>query len=96
MASNSSDHLKASRESPLANVASGCLYAVYVVGLSAGMLFVNALFCLSIYPTLPKPDDEQWASRVGQLFFFTVPLIMLVIEWHLLDRLQRLFRSAPR
>ena len=84
------------RERPLANVASGCLYAFYVVALSAGMLFVNALFCLTIYSAIPKIDDEQFAPRIGQLFFFTVPLIMLVIEWHLLDRLQRLFRSGTQ
>lgn len=88
--------LDAVTERPVASVASGCLYAVYVVGLSASMLFVNALICLTVYSALPKPEDEEVASRVGQLFFFTVPLIMLIVEWHLLDRLQRLFRSGPK
>lgn len=84
-----------SGETPLVNITSGCLYAVYVVGLSAGMLFLNALFCLMIYSLLPKPDNEQMASRVGQLFFFIVPLVMLIVEWNLLDRVRRLFRSEP-
>ena len=86
----------AAAERPLANIASGCLYAIYVVSLSAAMLFVNALFCLTIYSAVPKPENEQFAPRVGQLFFFTVPLIMLIVEWHVLDRLQRLFRPGTR
>lgn len=81
-------------ERPIASVASGCLYSFYVVGLSAGMLFLNALFCLAIYALLPKVEDEQIASRLGQLFFFVVPVLMLIVEWNLLDRLQRLFRSG--
>ncbi|MFK7737053.1 MAG: hypothetical protein AB8B50_13540 [Pirellulaceae bacterium] len=80
-------------ERPIASVASGCLYAAYVVTVSAGLLFINALVCLGIYSQLPQAEDEQIASRVGQLLFFVIPLIMLVVEWNLLDRLQRLFRS---
>ncbi|MFN3190051.1 MAG: hypothetical protein ACE361_05965 [Aureliella sp.] len=79
-------------ERPVASVASGCLYAFYVVGLSAGLLFVNALVCLAIYSAVPKFGDDQIAPRIGQLVFFTLPLIMLLVEWNLLDRLQRLFR----
>lgn len=75
----------------MANVASGCLYACYVVLLSSGMLFLNALFCLAAFAAIPKPDD-QTTSRIGQLFFFVVPVLMLIVEWNLLDRLQRLFR----
>lgn len=75
------------------SVASGCLYAAYVVALSAGLLFINALVCLGIFSQLPLPEDEQIASRVGQLMFFVIPLVMLLVEWNLLDRLQRLFRS---
>ncbi len=80
------------RETPLANIASGCLYAVYVVGLSAGLLFLNSLFCTMVYAFVPKLSNEQMASRAGQLFFFVVPLILLIVEWNLLDRVRRLFR----
>ena len=80
-------------ERPVVSVVSGCLYAVIVVALSGGMLFLNALFCLAIYSLLPKVGDEQIASRIGQMIFFVLPLVMLLLEWHLIDRIQRLFRS---
>ena len=80
-------------ERPVVSVVSGCLYAVVVVVASGGMLFVNALFCLAIYSLVPKVGDEQIASRIGQMIFFVVPLAMLILEWHLIDRIQRLFRS---
>jgi hypothetical protein len=79
-------------EAPLTNITSGCLYAAYVVGLSAGLLFLNALFCLSVYGLLPFSENDPMSSRIGQLFFFIVPLLMLIVEWNLLDRLRRLLR----
>lgn len=79
-------------ERPLASTASGCMYSFYVVALSAGLLFINALLCLTIYAAMPKHRDEQIASRIGQMYFFVVPVILLIVEWNLLDRLQRLFR----
>lgn len=80
-------------ERPLISVTSGCLYAFFVVGLSATLLFLNALACLAAYPYFPSVGDEQIGAKLGQLFFFMVPLIMLIVEWHLIDRLQRMFRS---
>ena len=90
------DNFDSVTERPVASIASGCLYAVYVVSLSAGLLFLNALFCLYLYGALPKLDNEQFQARLGQLFYFTVPLLMLILEWHVLDRLQRLFRLGAR
>lgn len=77
---------------PLVNAASGCLYAAYVVAISGGLLFLNALFCLSVYPLLPKANSEEVSSRIGQMFYFIVPVLLLVVEWNLYDRIQRLFR----
>ncbi|MEM7558846.1 MAG: hypothetical protein AAF394_06970 [Planctomycetota bacterium] len=81
-------------ERPVVSVVSGCMYAVMVVVVSGGMLFLNTLFCIAIYGLIPKVANEQVASGVGQLMFFSVPLILLVVEWHLVDRIQRLFRSS--
>ena len=81
-------------ERPLSNTASGCLYASVVVAVSAGLLFLNALLCLSIYAVLPKQGDQNMIARAGQMFFFVAPIVLLVIEWNLLDRIQRLFRSS--
>lgn len=78
---------------PVVSVTSSFLYAVYVVGLSGFLLFLNALFAISVFAALPKPASEDTTARVGQLFFFIVPLLLLILEWNLLDRVHRLFRS---
>jgi uncharacterized membrane protein YwaF len=82
-------------ERPLTSALSGCLYALFVVVASVSMLFVNALLCLTIYSAVPKPGNEEIVARIGQLFFFIAPLLLLILEWNLLDRLQRLFRISP-
>lgn len=79
---------------PVQSALSGCLYVTFVVMASVGMLLVNALLCLTIFGAIPKPDNEQLVARVGQLFFFIAPVLLLIVEWNLLDRLQRLFRSG--
>ena len=81
-------------ERPLTSALSGCLYAMFVVLISVAMLFVNALLCLTIYAAIPKSGNEEVMARIGQLFFFIAPLLLLILEWNLLDRLQRLFRMS--
>lgn len=83
-----------SAERSVANAFSGCLYAAFVVAASASMLLVNALLCLTIYAALPRYGNEDVASRIGQMFFFIAPVFLLIVEWNLLDRLQRLFRRG--
>lgn len=80
-------------ERPVVSALSGCSYAIFVIGVSAVMLLVNALFCLAIYSALPKSGNEQIASRIGQLFYFIVPVLLMIVEWNVLDRLGRLFRG---
>lgn len=71
---------------------SGSTYAALVIMLSCGMLVINAFLCTAIYAILPKYDNVEISSRVGQLYFFIAPVILLVVEWNLLDRVQRLFQ----
>lgn len=90
----SASELDTVEQRPIVSVTSGCMYAFFVVAFSGAMIFVNALACLAAYPLFPEINNDQIGTRLGQLFFFTVPLIMLLIEWHLIDRLRRLFRSS--
>lgn len=80
-------------EQPTTAALSGCLYATFVIALSGGMLFVNAFLCLTIYAALPRVQSEDLAARIGQMFFFVAPVALMVVEWNLLDRVQRLFRQ---
>ncbi len=79
-------------ERPAAGLLSGCLYSAFVVSASGAMMLVNAFLCLTIYAALPKHSSQEVASRVGQLFFFIGPILLLIVEWNLLDRVQRLFQ----
>jgi hypothetical protein len=36
--------------------------------------------------------DKTLAPHIGQLFFFLAPVLLTIIQWNLLDRLDRLFR----
>ena len=81
---------------PATGALSGCLYAVFVIVVSGGMLLMNAFVCLMVYAALPKLQSEDISARIGQMFFFVVPIMLLVVEWNLLDRLQRLFQRHTR
>jgi hypothetical protein len=85
--------LEGDSERPTTSALSGCLYATFVIVLSGGMLFVNAFLCLTIYAALPRVQSEDLAARIGQMFFFVAPVALMVVEWNLLDRVQRLFRQ---
>ncbi len=83
-------------ERPVRSALSGCFYVAFVVVVSVGLLLVNALLCLTIYGAVPKPNNEEVVARVGQLFFYVAPVLLLILEWNLLDRLNRLFRGGSR
>ena len=81
----------------LATSLSGCLYLLVVLSITTGMLIVNAIVCLSIHSAFMNMGsqplaDSTLAPHLGQLFFFLVPILLTVIQWNLLDRLDRLFR----
>lgn len=85
------NHSDSYTQRPLLSTLSVCLYIAFVVSVSVGLLFVNALLCLTIYAAIPKPPSEALATQLGQLFYFVVPILLLLVQWNLLDRLQRLF-----
>lgn len=83
----------------IAPAASSLLYATYVVGVSAMMLIVNSIMCLSAHSALTLFGPE-WLTknptiypRASQMFYFLAPVVLMVLEWNLLDRIQRLFNS---
>ena len=79
-------------DQPIKSAISDCLYASFVVMVRVSLLLMNALLCLTIYGAIPKSDSDEAVARIGQLFFFIAPVILLLVEWNLMDRLQRLFR----
>lgn len=64
--------------------------------LSGVLLFLNAIFCISLYygfvSQLPQTDRgiRVWleSASVSQLIMFVVPVLMLAVQWLLLDALK--------
>jgi hypothetical protein len=86
--------------STLRNFTWAALYACFVVGVSALMLILNAVLCLSALTaiTLFGPEfitnNPEIAPRASQMFYFIAPVLLMVLEWTLLDRLFRLFDKS--
>jgi hypothetical protein len=82
----------------LATALSGCAYLIFVLLVTTCMLITNAIVCLSIHSAVmslgPRwlAKDKTLAPHIGQLFFFLAPVLLTIIQWNLLDRLDRLFR----
>ncbi len=80
-----------------ASLFSASLYAIFVVAVSALMLVLNAVLCLSAHTAIllfgPESitQNPEIAPRASQMFYFIAPVVLMVLEWNLLDRLFRLF-----
>jgi hypothetical protein len=86
-------------QSMFSSTVSSLAYATYVVGVSALMLILNSVLCLSAHSalTLFGPEwltkDPTVQPRASQMFYFLAPVVLMVIEWNLLDRIHRLFST---
>ncbi len=75
------------------------LYGSYVISVSGLMLVINAVLCLSAHSALMLfgpawlTENPVVAPRAAQLFFFIVPVLLMVVEWNLVDRIYNLFAS---
>jgi hypothetical protein len=89
-------------QSTYASAISSTVYATYVVGVSALMLILNSVLCLSAHSALTLFGPE-WLTknpalqpRASQMFYFLAPVVLMVVEWNLLDRIQRLFSTEEK
>lgn len=78
----------------------GCAYVLGILVFSVIMLIVNAIVCLSVYSALVSFGPPQVFNNpgispyIGQLFFFVMPILLTLLQWNLLDRLNQLFRRG--
>ncbi|HBE69088.1 MAG TPA: hypothetical protein DDW52_13140 [Planctomycetaceae bacterium] len=70
------------------------MYAGFVIGVSVCMLLANAVVCLTVNSALPEYAPPEIQARVGQFFYFTAPVVLMVLQWHLIDRVGRMFARA--
>jgi hypothetical protein len=95
---NSYDETSESRGG-VSTAAGGCGFLLYFLAVTTGMLIVNAIVCLSIHSAVMSfgpqymRDTSGLGPHLAQLFFYIVPVVLTVLQWNLLDRLNRLFRG---
>lgn len=88
-----------SRPSGLSSSVTGCGYLLFVLAVTTVMLIINAIVCLSIHSAVMSfgPRYMQDKSGLGphfaQLFFFLAPVLLTIVQWNLLDRLNRIMRG---
>lgn len=91
-------HSSGEEPNRLATSLSGCAFLLFVLLITTGMLIVNAVVCLSVHTAFMTfgpaaiVNNPSLAPYIGQLFYFLVPVLLTIIQWNLLDRLNRLFR----
>ena len=69
---------------------SACLYAGYVLSVSALLLFCNSLTSFVIYSAIPQSKDRVVMAALSQMFFFLMPVLLTFFQWYLFDHLKRL------
>ena len=90
---------KPETQAVLTSALASCTYAAYVVGVSALMLILNSVLCLSAHSALSLFGPEWLMKnpvvqpRASQMFYFLAPVVLMLVEWNLLDRIQRLFSA---
>lgn len=88
-----------SRPSGLSSSVSGCGYLLFVLAVTTVMLIINSIVCLSIHSAVMSfgpqymQDKAGLGPHVAQLFFFLVPVLLTILQWNLLDRLNRIMRG---
>jgi|688.fasta_scaffold00198_31 hypothetical protein len=66
------------------------LYTIWVLGISAGLLFCNSMTSFVIYSGIPQSLTESLPASVSQLYFFLMPVALTFVEWYLFDQLRRM------
>ena len=74
----------------------GCGYLLLVCLIACVLLVVNAIVVRAVYvsflPDTPSTDTEK---RIGRAVMFVGPIVLLVIEWTLIDRIIDFFAKSP-
>ncbi len=73
----------------------GCVFILFTLTVTALMLLINSVFCLSLHTAFrafaPElfSDNAQITTPLSQMFFFIAPIVLMILEWNWLDRMTR-------
>jgi hypothetical protein len=73
----------------------GCGYLFLVCLIACVLLVVNAIVVRAVYVSLPNAPPVVAHPRFGRAVLFIGPIVLLVVEWTLLDRLIDFFSKSP-
>lgn len=74
----------------------GCGYLLLVCLIACVLLVVNAIVVRAIYVSyLPNAPPMVAHERFGRAVLFIGPIVLLVIEWTLIDRIIDFFAKSP-
>lgn len=72
---------------------SGCLYVLGLTLVASALLFVNGGMVLAVFRSLshllPSSFSDQ---RIVQFVLFVAPVLLLVLQWMMLDVVMRVIR----
>ena len=73
--------------------AAGCLYALMIAETTGAMLFINGSIVLVFVSALAQSGYAIAAREdIAQLLLLAVPVVMVVVEWKLIDYVWRWIR----
>lgn len=77
----------------------GCGYLLLVCLIACVLLVANAIVVRAVYglylPNANERLDREAYERLGRAILFVGPIVLLVIEWMLLDFLLDFFAKSP-
>lgn len=74
----------------------GCLMAFGSAVVTCGLLFINGSFVMALL-TAFAASGPSWARKpeVSQFILFSMPVVLVVVQWMMIDYVRRRFRQRP-
>ena len=77
-------------------VTAGCLIATGSAVLTGFLLFINGSLVMAILAALAQSGPEWMAKPAfSQFMLFAMPVLLVVIEWMMIDYVRTRFRQRP-
>ena len=74
----------------------GCVVSFGAAVLTGFMLFINGSLVMAVLAALAR-SGPSWASNpeASQFLLFLMPVVMVVVEWMMIDYVRSRFRHYP-
>ena len=78
--------------------AAGCAIGIGSALFTCLLLYLNGLLVLVVISALKQPGGSSWADdeKIAQCALFLVPVILVVVEWMMIDYVRTRFVRRAR